>query len=165
MTLLVSSMWRNFRPFPSILLNFPPHTVELYSVIIHTYREIRQNLSNSPPPPTFVVFYCIVYNTVQPVYCLAGFCCKKHTTVFGIYCRVSAYAICGEPRQDYPATASVCVTPMPRNTADWATILYASRAVRGKYCFPVPWRDGKLVKFVNKSRNLQTFKDIFPSSY
>ena len=50
MMLLLRSMWRNFSPFPSILLNFPPHTVELYSVISHTYREIRQNLSNSPPP-------------------------------------------------------------------------------------------------------------------
>ena len=108
----------------------------------------------------FLVFYCIQYSLSTD---WLDFALKS--ILFGIYCRVSAYAICGVPRQDYPATASVRVTPMPRNTADWATILYASRAVRGKYCFPVPWRDGKLVKFVNKSRNLQTFKDIFPSSY
>ena len=106
----------------------------------------------------FLVFYCIQYSLSTD---WMDFALKS--ILFGIYFR--SHAICGVPRQDYPATASVCVTPMPRNTADWATILYASRAVRGKYCFPVPWRDGKLVKFVNKSRNLQTFKDIFPSSY
>ena len=46
MTLLLSSMWRNFLPFPSFWLNFTSHRA-LQTVLTVMWSEIRQNLSNS----------------------------------------------------------------------------------------------------------------------
>ena len=43
---LLSSMWRNLLPFPSILINFTSH-IELCNTVIIKYSVIRQNFSNS----------------------------------------------------------------------------------------------------------------------
>ena len=41
-------MWRNFRPFPSIWLNFTSYTVELCNIALTVaYSKIRQNFSKS----------------------------------------------------------------------------------------------------------------------
>ena len=47
MTRLFNPMWRNFRPFPHIWLNFTSHRALQYLESSAKYSEIRQNYSNS----------------------------------------------------------------------------------------------------------------------
>ena len=62
MTLLLSSMWRTFRPFSSIWLNFTSHRALYYASSV-TCRDIRQNSVRASLSITVVIIPTIVFTS------------------------------------------------------------------------------------------------------